>query len=134
MPNQMSPIDRRFSKIWFWHLPMKHFEIVHEQLLFSENKTQINQSIHFDGLKRTFFQSAYGSLSTRSAGRNSFNLNINQFRFFCWIFIELFEFTVCSQIVLHYHRIWHDIYKQLVEQLRQSNIYDNHELISVIPK
>ena len=61
---------------------MKHFEIVHEQLLFSENKTQINQSIHFDGLKRTFFQSAYGSLSTRSAGRNSFNLNINQFRFF----------------------------------------------------
>jgi hypothetical protein len=46
---------------------------------------------------------------------------------------ELIILTECFQIELCYHRIEHDIYKRLIEQLHQVYIYDSHELISVVP-
>jgi hypothetical protein len=39
-----------------------------------------------------------------------------------------------SRIELYYHRIEHDIYKRLIEQLHLVNIYDIHELISEVPE
>ena len=41
--------------------------------------------------------------------------------------------TGYSRIELYYHRIEHDIYKRLIEQLHRVNIYDIHELILVVP-
>jgi hypothetical protein len=106
---------------------MKHYEIVHEQLQFSRRISSIynfEQKISIN-LSPICIRKFINEIQWKKIFQSKQKLHFR--RILIDVFTELFR------IELHYHRIEHDIYKRLIEQLHQLNIYDNHELILVVP-